>query len=38
MDRVQEIKGRADILFEEMADWSQENTDSIRFMYDTRSR
>jgi hypothetical protein len=38
MDRVQEIKGRAEVLFEEMADWSQENTDSIRFMYDTRSR
>lgn len=38
MDRVQEIKQRAAILYEEMVSWSQENTDSIRFMYDTRSR
>lgn len=38
MDRVQEIKQRAAVIYEEMADWSQENTDSIRFMYDTRSR
>jgi hypothetical protein len=38
MDRVQEIKARAAILYQEMVDWSQENTDSIRFMYDTRSR
>lgn len=38
MDRVQEIKARAAVIYEEMVDWSQENTDSIRFMYDTRSR
>jgi hypothetical protein len=38
MDRVKEIQGRAMKLYEEMVDWSQENTDSIRFMYDTRSR
>jgi hypothetical protein len=38
MDRVKEIQQRAARLFEEMADWSQENSDSIRFMYDTRSR
>jgi hypothetical protein len=38
MDRVQEIKQRAGVIYEEMVDWSQENTDSIRFMYDTRSR
>lgn len=38
MDRVQEIKQRAEQLYEEMVSWSQENTDSIRFMYDSRSR
>jgi hypothetical protein len=38
MDRVAEIKSRSMVLYEEMVDWSQENTDSIRFMYDTRSR
>jgi hypothetical protein len=38
MDRVTEIKQRSAIIYEEMVDWSQENTDSIRFMYDTRNR
>jgi hypothetical protein len=38
MDRVNKIEERANTLYEEMVDWSQENTDSIRFMYDTRSR
>lgn len=38
MDRVKEISMRAAQQYEEMVDWSQENTDSIRFLYDTRSR
>jgi len=38
MDRVKEIQMRAMKTYQEMVDWSQENTDSIRFMYDTRSR
>lgn len=38
MDRVNKIEQRADALYEEMADWSQENAESIRFMYDTRGR
>lgn len=38
LDRVQMIAQRAAKAYEEMIAWSQENTDSIRFMYDTRSR
>lgn len=38
MDRVQEIKQRAGQWYEEMIDWSTENAETIRFMYDTRSR
>lgn len=38
MDRVNEIKLRAKESYMEMVDWSQENTDSIRLMYDTRNR
>lgn len=38
MDRVNKIEQRAAALYQEMVEWSQENTDSIRFMYDTRSR
>lgn len=38
MDRVQEIKQRAAQWYQEMIDWSTENAETIRFMYDTRSR
>lgn len=38
MDRVNKIEQRAGTLYEEMVDWSQENAESIRFMYDTRNR
>lgn len=38
LDRVNSIQGRAMKAYQDMVDWSQENTDSIRFMYDTRSR
>lgn len=38
MDRVQEIKQRAKQWYDEMIDWSTENAETIRFMYDTRSR
>lgn len=38
LDRVQMIQQRAAKAYDEMINWSQENTDSIRFLYDTRSR
>jgi hypothetical protein len=38
LDRVQLIQQRAAKAYDEMINWSQENTDSIRFLYDTRSR
>lgn len=38
MDRVQFIASRAAQMREKMLDWCQENTDSIRLQYDTRSR
>ena len=37
MDRVQWIAQRAKLMYDKLIDWSQENTDSIRFMYDTRN-
>jgi hypothetical protein len=36
MDRVQWIAQRAKMMYQQLIDWSQENTDSIRLMYDTR--
>lgn len=38
LDRVREIAQRAKATYDEMADWSQENAESIRFMYDNRGR
>lgn len=37
MDRVQFIAVRAKKMYDDLVNWSQENTDSIRFMYDTRN-
>jgi len=36
MDRINKIEAKAKIMYDAMVDWSQENTDSIRFMYDRR--
>jgi hypothetical protein len=38
MDRVQEIKARSTDHYNMMVDWSQENTDSIRLLYDRRGQ
>ena len=37
LDRFAVIERRAEMTKQAMEDWSQENTDSIRFMYDKRS-
>lgn len=36
MQRVTFIANRAKMMYDRMVDWSQENSDSIRFMYDKR--
>ena len=37
MDRYREIKANAKEFYDDMADWAQENAESIRFMYDKRN-
>ncbi|SRR6266404_314978 len=37
MQRVAFIANRAKVMYDRMVDWSQENTDSIRFLYDKRA-
>lgn len=38
LDRAAKIEQRATAAREKLVDWSQENTDSVRLQYDTRSR
>jgi hypothetical protein len=38
IERIQVIKQRSDEMYRKMVDWSQENTDSIRMLYDRRGQ